>query len=290
MKKIILCPNMLRDVDGTVTEYVAEAARRRGITIRKLPMFDDGLSDSIMNVADSAQRHEIIAALDEADLIIALGGDGTILRVARLAIDADTPILGINLGGKGFLAELDLATLTEELPNIFDGGFTREERLTLNVELVREGRVIAQDIAINDVVISGGGRVIDLMVYGDGHRISHFTGDGVIVATPTGSTAYSMAAGGPIVEPTAQNILVTPICAHVLEAKPYVLVSDRQVAIEIGSVKRNASYMTVDGNDRFDMRHGDILRINKSEKTALLAHIPDINFYKRVSEKLGDTL
>ena len=282
MKSIALCPNAQRDPGQKVTEQITLMARDLGFSASVYPIFDKA-PDSATLVA-ARER-----ALREAELIIALGGDGTMLRTARLAIDTGVPVLGVNMGGKGFLAELELSQL-DMLPQILSGGFEREERLTLDVELVREGKVMVRDIAINDVVVSGGGKVIDLTIFGDGHRISRFSGDGVIVATPTGSTAYSMAAGGPIVEPTAQNILVTPICAHVLEAKPYVLVSDRQVTVEVGFKKRNASYMTVDGDDMFKVLHGDNLKISKSVKTACFAHIPNTNFYKRVSEKLGDTM
>ena len=282
MKSIALCPNAQRDTDLAVTEQVAEVAKGLGFSVSVHPIFD-GKREGPDAVAERDR------AMREAELIIALGGDGSMLRTARLALDTGVPILGINMGGKGFLAEVELEQL-DMLPSLISGGLTCEQRLTLDVQLVRDGKVKISDIAINDVVVSGGGKVIELAVFGDGKRISSFTGDGVIIATPTGSTAYSMAAGGPIVEPAAQNILVTPICAHVLEAKPYVLVADRQVTVEVGFKKRNASYMTVDGDDMFKVLHGDCLKISKSAKTACFAHIPNMNFYKRVSEKLGDIM
>ena len=282
MRSIVLCPNSRRDVGHIVTERVAEIARAAGFSVRVFPMFDDDTAQAELDAPA-----EVEAWLREAELIIALGGDGTMLRTARLAINTSVPILGINMGGKGFLAEVEQSQL-DKLPELLRDGLECEERLTLDVEVVRDGKTVHRDVAINDVVLSGGGKVIDLTVFGDGLRISRFSGDGVIIATPTGSTAYSMAAGGPIVEPGAQNILVTPICAHVLEAKPYVLVSDRHVTVEIGLGKRNATYMTVDGNDRYDIIHGDSLLIRKSEKTACFAHVPNTSFYKRVSEKLGD--
>jgi len=282
MKSIALCPNAQRDTDLAVTEQVAAMAKNLGFSVSVHPIFD-GKREEPMAVAERDR------ALRDAELIIALGGDGSMLRTARLALDTGVPILGINMGGKGFLAEIELDQI-DMLPDLLREGLECEPRLTLDVQLVRDGEVKISDIAINDVVVSGGGKVIELAVFGDGKRISSFTGDGVIIATPTGSTAYSMAAGGPIVEPAAQNILVTPICAHVLEAKPYVLVADRQVTVEVGFKKRNASYMTVDGDDMFKVLHGDCLKISKSAKTACFAHIPNMNFYKRVSEKLGDIM
>jgi NAD+ kinase len=191
------------------------------------------------------------------------------------------------MGGKGFLAELEIGQI-EAVPGILRGGFEREKRLTLDVELRRGGEAAMREIAINDAVLNGGGKVVDLTISGDDHRISRFTGDGVVIATPTGSTAYSMAAGGPIVEPTAKNIIITPICAHVLEAKPYVLVADRRVTVEVGFGKRNPAFLTVDGKEKRRVRSGDGVSIRKSGKDLCFARIAGRSFYERVSEKLGE--
>jgi NAD+ kinase len=257
------------------TNRVAEIARAGGIASQIFTVFGE-------------DTPEMRAEIASAELVIAFGGDGTMLRVARLAIGTGVPVLGVNMGGKGFLAELELSQL-DQIPRFLRGEFEREERMALDAELLRGGEIISSDVAINDVVISGGGKVIDVTTFGDGHRISRFTGDGVIVATPTGSTAYSMAAGGPIVEPTAHNIIITPICAHVLESKPYVLVSDRRVSIDVGLGKRNPAYMSVDGVERAAVESGDTLNVRKSERTVCFARLAHRSFYKKVSEKLGES-
>ncbi|MDR1330401.1 MAG: NAD(+)/NADH kinase [Oscillospiraceae bacterium] len=276
MKNILLCPNARRDRGLPATKRVAEMARAHGAEVNICPLMDE----------DGAElRPEDPNIFSKAELIIAFGGDGTVLRAAKLAVGTDIPVLGINMGGKGFLAEIEPDQL-EAVPEILRGGFEREKRLALDVELTRGGEMIARDIAINDAVLSGGGKVVELSVFGDGHKISHFAGDGVIIATPTGSTAYSMSAGGPIVEPTAQNIIITPICAHSLEARPYVLVADRRVSAEVGFGKTNPAYFTVDGRDRTSVLSGDCLKASKSDKTVCFARIAGRSFYRRVNEKL----
>ncbi|MDR2615167.1 MAG: NAD(+)/NADH kinase [Oscillospiraceae bacterium] len=281
MKKIVLCTNVRRDRDMSATNRVAELAREAGAVAHIVPLMDtDGREMRISS-------RELAEKLSKAELIIAFGGDGTVLRAAKFAVGTGIPLLGINMGGKGFLAELELGQL-DAVPEILRGNFTREKRLTLDVELRRGDAVTAREIAINDAVINGGGKVVELTILGDGHKISRFTGDGVVIATPTGSTAYSMSAGGPIVEPTAQNIIITPICAHVLEAKPYVLGSDRRVSVEVGFAKRNPAYFTVDGKERRKVVGGDVVSVKKSGKTLCFARIAGRSFYERVSEKLGE--
>jgi NAD+ kinase len=232
---------------------------------------------------------ELADELPSAEMIITFGGDGTILRAARAAADLRVPILGINMGGKGFIAELEVDELGL-MDAVACGGYGIEYRMMLDVEVVREDNVICRDYALNDVVLRGDNKVVDLTLFGDGQRISAFSGDGVIIATPTGSTAYSMAAGGAIVEPSAQNIILTPICAHVLAAKSFVLVSDRRVRIEIGHKKNTPSYMSVDGGEHVLIKGGDVVNVCKSEKYTQLVRLSNRSFYRKVSEKLGDKL
>jgi NAD+ kinase len=285
MKKVILSPNARRDVDYTMTRRVAELVRSGGGECVLCPLYDDETAETPedLRVSDFARE------LRGADLIVTFGGDGSILRAARLSIGGDAPIIGVNMGGKGFMAEIE-CTEIHLIADILRGEFVRDTRMMLDVALVRRGETVCEDFALNDVVVGGVSKVLELCVYGDGHRMLAFSGDGVLVATPTGSTAYSMAAGGPIVEPSANNIIVTPICAHVRGAKPYVLASDRNVTIEVGQSKRNPAYMMVDGCENVPVRAGDEIRVKKSLKTACLAQIEGRSFYKRVSEKLGEIL
>ena len=283
--KIILCPNINRDIGLEITHKVGEMLEMRGSAVVICPVFDD---DVISDIPPSDfETSELEGEITSAEMIITFGGDGTILRAARAAADDGVPILGINMGGKGFMAELEVDEI--DIINSADfGTYTIESRMMLDAEVVRNGSIVYRDFALNDIVIRGYNKVIDLTLLGDGMIISAFWGDGAVIATPTGSTAYSMAAGGPIVEPSAHNIIVTPICAHVLEAKAFVLVPDRRVSVEVGHEKHGPAYMSADGCERVDIHNGDVVNVSKSTRYTRLVRLSDRSFYSKVSEKLGE--
>ncbi len=218
------------------------------------------------------------------DLIITLGGDGTILRCAKLAAEAGTPILGLHLGTLGFMAELEVDELSR-LPDILAGSFTLDGRMMLSIHVFEGEEVIFSDLALNDVLITGGatGRFISLSVAADDLPIVSFSGDGVIVATPTGSTAYSMAAGGPIIEPNAESISITPICAHALYAKSFVLTPSRVVTIR--SFPERLVYLNVDGKGEFPIRPEHRITIGRAEKKTLLARVKENNYFETLGQK-----
>jgi len=284
-KKIILFPNADRDIGFKMVQKVGGMLKERGRQTVFCPAFDDDASAYAPPPGFEASN--IIDELPLAEMVITFGGDGTILRAARAAADLGVPILGINLGGKGFMAELEADDIWL-IDTAAAGDYKLESRMMLDVEVMRDGEEICRDFALNDVVIRGDNKVIDLTLLGDGQRISSFSGDGTVVATPTGSTAYSMAAGGPIVEPAAHNIIVTPICAHVLETKSFVLVSNRRVSVEIGYKKHNPAYMSVDGGGHISIQRGDIINVYKSVRYTRLVRLSNRSFYKKVSEKLGE--
>jgi NAD+ kinase len=159
--------------------------------------------------------------------------------------------------------------------------------MMLDVEVIRNHETVNQNYALNDAVIKGDNKVIDLTLYGDNQQIMNIIGDGTIIATPTGSTAYSMAAGGPLVEHTAQNIIITPICAHALETRSIVLASDRCVTAIIGYKKHNPAYISIDGGEHFNILSRDIINIKKSEMVTKFVRITDRSFYQKVNEKLS---
>ena len=285
MKSIILLPNAQRDVDYIMTRRVAEMLGKHGKKVVFCPMIDD--DSEPVAVKPDIEEKKFDDELPSAEMIITFGGDGTILRAARAASALGVPILGISMGGKGFIAELEVEDIWL-IDSIATSGYRLENRMMLDVEVRRDGVEVYSDCALNDVVLRGDNKIIDLTLFGDGQKISHFAGDGTVIATPTGSTAYSMAAGGPIVEPSAQNIIVTPICAHVLETKTFVLVSDRRVSVEIGHIKRNPAHMSVDGGEQVSIQSGDIVSVHKSERFTRLVRLSDKSFYRKVSEKLGE--
>ncbi|MCL2392830.1 MAG: NAD(+)/NADH kinase [Oscillospiraceae bacterium] len=283
-KKIILYPNAERDIGFEMAKRVGQMLEERGRQTVMCPMFEDYPND----ISETGYRPGILELkLPEAELIITFGGDGTILRAARAVAGSGVPILGVNMGGKGFMAELEIGDI-RLIDDVAKGNFKTESRMMLDVEVERQGETIYCDFALNDVVVRGDNKVIDLMLFGDGQRISHFSGDGTVIATPTGSTAYSMAAGGPIVEEAAHNIIVTPICAHVVQAKSFVLMSDRRVSVELGYRMNNPAYVSVDGGNNQSINSGDIIHVFKSERYTRLVRLSNRSFYKKVSEKLGE--
>lgn len=276
MKNIVLYPNAERDIDFELTKKVKDMLTQHGMPCMICPHFgesgDDGTTRRLM---------------ERAGMVITFGGDGTILRAARITSLWDVPLLGVNMGAKGFMAELEQSDISLIL-DAAAGNFEIDRRIMLDITLTRAGEIIYSDYALNDAVVSGITKVIDVALFGDGKPICAFSGDGVIIATPSGSTAYSMAAGGPIVEPSAHNILLTPICAHVLDAKPFVLADSRRVTVEIGHLKKNRACLSVDGCDSVPLSSGDMISVKKSQKQTSFVHLPGRSFYKRVNEKLGE--
>ena len=280
--KIVLCPNADRDIGYSVTRKVAEILASQGKEVVICPFFVKSPSTAPNN--EKYKISQLEDELNSAEMIITFGGDGTILRAARTAAKLEVPILGVNLGGKGFMTEIEDI---EDINEVLSQNYRIERRMMLDIEVKRDGKIIYSDFSLNDVVIKGDKKVINLTLFGDEQKISNFSGDGAVIATPTGSTAYSMSAGGPIVEPSAHNIIVTPICAHVLAAKSFVLVPDRHVSVEIGVGKRNPAYMLVDGCEHVNLLSGDIIDVTKSDMYTLLVCLSKGSFYQKVNEKLG---
>jgi len=284
-RKIILYTNLETDVDFSMTRKVDEILKKSGWETVLCPFV---LNETVKIALPSGYEFKSLEdELSAAEMIISLGGDGTILRAARSASDLGVPILGINLGGKGFMAELEAEDIGL-LETVATGDYEIETRIMINTEVQRNGETINTDFALNDIVIKGDNKVIEMTIYGDGQKITYFHGDGAVIATPTGSTAYSMSAGGPIVDPAAKNIIITPICAHILGARSFVLVLKRVVTVEIGFKKSNPAYISVDGGNHTDIRSGDIIKVYRSEKSTRLVRLSDKSFYRKVSEKLGE--
>lgn len=226
--------------------------------------------------------------LATADLLVCFGGDGTILHAARDAALHGVPILGVNMGSVGFMAELERSELPLLAP-LAHGMYTIEDRMMLDVKVFRGEKLISQDTALNDAVISKGSvaRVAEMEVLADSVRVTAITGDGVIVATPTGSTAYSMSAGGPIVEPTSRSIIVTPVCAHQLAARAMVLAPERVVTVQLPKWNRKYLYLSVDGGKAVRLTGGDRVEIRRSARTTQLVRLADRSFYQIINQKLG---
>jgi NAD+ kinase len=226
--------------------------------------------------------------LPGADLLICFGGDGTILHAARDATLHQIPIMGVNMGSVGFMAELEYGELSL-LSKVAAGKYTIESRMMMDVRVTHDGKVTCSDVALNDAVITKGAvaRIIDLDVKADSLLVGKFSGDGVIVSTPTGSTAYAMSAGGPIVEPTAENILVTPICPHALYARSFVLDRNRAVTVKMGKLSRRTAYLSVDGGKALRLGGSDQVELRRSRSKVKLVRLTERSFYTALNQKLG---
>ena len=227
----------------------------------------------------------------EADIVIVLGGDGSILEAARRAATGGTPILGINFGRLGYMAELEAGQL-DELHRLFTGEYTLERRMMLRVDLLGSGGELKSFCyALNDAVVSNGSvaRVIDLELAENGETVTTYRADGLIIATPTGSTAYSMSAGGAIVDPSVGCFCVTPICPHSFAARPLIF-SDRSV-LEIRNicVREKMLYLTVDGKMSFELLRGQSVRVTRSRLETKLVRFRKSGFYRVLCRKLQDS-
>ncbi|MCC8122479.1 MAG: NAD(+)/NADH kinase [Oscillospiraceae bacterium] len=284
--KVVLSPNPYRDKGLKAVQAADRILRNVGVeTVFCLPFaMEESYPDNIRHL----DFKEIHKELPQADMLVCFGGDGTILHAAKDANTCGVPILGVNLGSMGFMAELEQSELPL-LSKIAAGKYTTESRMMLDVAVRRDGRIIFRDIALNDAAVTKGAiaRIIDLEVLSDKTLTNKISGDGVIVSTPTGSTGYSMAAGGPIVEPTARNILVTPICAHILNARPMVLGRDRVVTVKTAVNTRKTGVLSVDGGRAFKLNGGDAVEIRRSRASTKLVKITDRTFYEVLRVKLG---
>ena len=227
----------------------------------------------------------------EADCIVVLGGDGSILEAARKAAPLDKPVLGVNMGHLGYMAELEVADL-DKLSQVIAGNYEIDERTMLSVTTyTQSGTKKAESFALNDAVISNGSvaRIVDVELYEGGEHVSDYRADGMIVSTPTGSTAYSMSAGGPITDPRLHCMLVTPICPHSLTARPLIFRDDAVLEIKNTCQREKMLYLTVDGRINFEIYRGDVVRITRSAMTTKLIRIRAGGFYNRLQQKMIPT-
>lgn len=278
---IAICPNPFRDIGLNITRQAVDILRSAGFETAVCPVFAE---DEPGIVPADIPVRALADVAPQSTLIVVVGGDGTILSVVR-SLKCSVPVLGINLGTKGFMASLE----ADDLPLIVKAAKNEaavSRRMKLDVQLVRGDAVIYEDCALNDAVIHGYGDCIKLTAICEGDNITDFLGDGIILSTPTGSTGYSMSAGGPIVEPDAENIIITPICAHAMGARSFVLAPSRAVTVKTQRLHGRRAYLSVDGNPVFDMQNDDMLVVRRSRECALMVNMGLKSFYDIAYEKL----
>lgn len=283
MKKVILTPNPYRDRNFQTVRNAVQILKASGVEVSLCLPFE---VDRTYDLPRDLRFGRLDKELNESDAVICFGGDGTILHMAKTATRRGIPILGVNIGTMGFMAELE-STELQLLEKLASDDYTVDERMMLDVTVQRDRDIIFHDICLNDVVLTKGAvaRVVHLSVNCDDVQAMECSGDGVIVATPTGSTAYNLSAGGPIVEPEAHSILVTPICAHDIACRGFVASDKRVVTVGLTRNARRNAFLSVDGGKALKMNLGDIATIRKSHLTTRLIRLKEHSFYDVVNMK-----
>lgn len=261
IRKMALVTHDGKPLAAELTERVGEIASERGIQID-----DEG-----------------------PDLVVALGGDGTVLRAARLAHAADALLLGVNLGTLGYLTEVEAAATAPAIASILDGSFEVDDRMMLTCEIVSgAGGATGTFVGLNEVLVerASSHRLVRLEVSVGGESLAAFNADGVIVATPTGSTAYALSAGGPIVSPRASCLVLAPVNAHMIFARPFVLAADEQVEISLGGRDQHAA-LVLDGHEGSEITSGCVVRVGRHPRALRLVRLSGPGFIERLRVKLG---
>ena len=288
MKNVILTPNPYRDKNFQTVRNAMHVLKEAGVNPRLCLPFE---VDRSYDLPKDLRFSRLDRELPNAEMVICFGGDGTILHMAKAATRRGIPILGVNIGTMGFMAELE-STELDKLKDVAKGEYTLDNRMMLDVTVQRDRDILFHDICLNDVVVTKGAvaRIIHLEVKCDGVRAMQSGGDGVIVSTPTGSTAYSYSAGGPIVEPDAKNIIITPICAHEIGSRTIVASDKRIVTVEMVQNARRNGYLSVDGGRSVRLNMGDVVSVKKSHLETKLVRLKERSFYDVVTAKFHKSM
>lgn len=283
VKKIILTPNPYRDKHFHTVRTAYKILTESGIEAKLCLPFE---VEHNYDLPKDLRFYNLDRELPTADAVICFGGDGTILHMAKAATRHGVPILGVNIGTMGFMAELESEEM-QQLARLASDDFAIDERMMLDVTVQRDRDIIFHDICLNDAVITKGAvaRIVHLSVKCDGVEAMECGGDGIIIATPTGSTAYSLSAGGPVVEPEAHSILVTPICAHDVTSRCIVASDKRVITTEIVRNTRRNAFLSVDGGKALRMNAGDVATVKKSPLVTKLIRLKNHTFYDVMNSK-----
>ena len=283
MKHFYLITNEVKDPQGLYTERITAYLETHGGKVTCM--------DNTARACADAENSEY-GTPEKKECILVLGGDGTLLRAARNMMDRDIPLLGINLGTLGYLAEVEIGAIEPALDQLLADDYTREERMMLEGQVHKQGRT-EDNFALNDIVITrcGSLQILTFHIYVNGQFLNSFSADGMIVATPTGSTGYNMSAGGPVVEPAANLLLLTPICPHTLNTRSIVLAPEDEIRIEIPPGKDGrlqAMEANYDGSHKISLTTGDSIVIRKAAKTTGILKLNTESFLAVLHKKMSE--
>ena len=284
MKKFYIISNSQKDKNFAVTNQVISAIEKYGMSYQMQE--NCKITNSDYKYTDASKVESDI------DCIIVVGGDGTLIQAARDLASLDIPMLGVNLGTLGYLAEVELEHIDDMISMIADENYKIESRIMISGDVYRDGECIYRDIALNDIVFTRSSmlKVIDFKVFVNDEFLNLYSADGIIISTPTGSTAYNLSAGGPIVEPGANIMVITPICCHTLGSRSIVLSADSNITIEICPDRHrnecsNAVYF--DGDVSFELREGDLIKIKKSDLSTKIMKLNRMSFVEILHSKMN---
>ncbi|MBQ2896943.1 MAG: NAD(+)/NADH kinase [Clostridia bacterium] len=279
MKRIALITNLTRDKDLTHTKNVAKS----------LCEFGAQIFTNTKDVENTIYVENLDAAFLNADLAVVLGGDGTLLGASKYAVKYDVPVLGYNIGNLGFLVELEKDEKSE-FSRVFSGEYKVENKMTLCAEVIRDGKQVFKALALNDVVVSRGAipKITHLRLDVDDSLVSEYYADGLIVATPTGSTAYSLSAGGPVVAPDLDVMIITPICAHTITSRPMVISDKSKVAVSVDIYHSEDVVVMCDGERGIELKSGDKVIVTKEQRAAKFIRFGKRSFFDVLYKKLSE--
>lgn len=271
--------------DDSVADHLLRLAEY--LKARQLQILIDENTASLMKSSNAPSR-PFPAIGNDIDLAIVIGGDGTLLHIARQLAEYGVPLIGVNLGRLGFLTDIRANEMIDEIGRILDGDHEIENRLLLSAEIKRAGKRIHVATALNDIIITKGeiARLIEYETYLDGAFVNSARGDGIIIASPTGSTAYAMSAGGPIVHPTLNAILLVPICPHTLSNRPIVVSSDSIIEVLMTNPADHRAHVTFDGQFNFPLDENDRIYVQCAQNPVQLLHPSGRNHYDVLRAKL----
>lgn len=283
MINIGIVPNFSKDPEGVQTRALISEIERKGMQSLVLP--------EVYRVINAGKVAEKESFYSLSDFIFVLGGDGTLLRAARQACKYGLPVLGINMGRLGFLTEIEVSDIGLALDAILAGEYYIEQRMMLKAKLVRQGTEACELVALNDIAIAKAyfARIIHLEVFINDEFVGYYPADGILVSSPTGSTAYSLSAGGPIINPAMECLLLTPICPHALNARSIVTDSKDEIRIMVADKSRDV-LLTVDGQEGVPVHKGDNIVITKAEAVTKLIRIRRRSFFNLLKDKMAERM
>ena len=280
IKKLGVVAKPTRRESKEIVLRLCDYAKKKG-----LKLIPDTRTAKMLGLKDGLEREKIGGRVD---LLLVIGGDGTLLSVSKSAARAHTPILGVNLGSLGFLTEISLEELYKYLDRALAGDVILDKRMMLKAEIIRKNKVIGSYSILNDIVINKAAlaRIIDLSVDIDGYYVTTYKADGLIVSTPTGSTAYSLSAGGPIIYPSMKAFVITPICSHTLTNRPLVISDEVEIKITLSAGDDEVVYVTLDGQLGFPIKSEDVIKVVKSKDVVSLIRARERNYFDLLRRKL----